>query len=104
MRGVVAVAGLLAVLVGTVAHGQPQGRRWQDLTPQERERAWQNYQRYQQWPQAKQRALDQRYQQYQSLPPQERERVWRNYQHYRELDPGQRQRFGEKYHRWKSGH
>ena len=77
MRGVVAVAGLLAVLVGTVAHGQPQGRRWQDLTPQERERAWQNYQRYQQWPQAKQRALDQRYQQYQSLPPQERERVWR---------------------------
>lgn len=103
MRRLVAIAGLIVVLAATAARSQPQGRSWQELTPDERARAWENYRRYHQWPQAKQRALDERYQHYQSLPPQERERVWRNYQQYRGMDPGQRQRFGEKYQRWKSG-
>jgi hypothetical protein len=104
MRLAVGIAGLLLLLAGTPVGAQrPAGRGWQDLSPDERSRAWQNYQRYRQLPEHKQRTLDRRYQQFRSMPPQEQDRLWRNYEHYRGLDPGQRQRFGEQYHRWRSG-
>jgi len=106
MTRALGILGLLIVLTSGMAGAQippapPRG--WKDLSPEERNRAIQNYQRYQQMPERKQRLLDQRYQQFQSMPPQEQQRLRRNYESYRGMDPGQRQRFGEKYQRWRSG-
>jgi len=80
---------LAAALGGAAARAQqPAGRPWQELSPEEQRRAWENYQRYQR---------------FRALPPQERERLRQNYETYRGFDPGQRQEFGQKYRRWKSG-
>jgi hypothetical protein len=77
-------------------------RGWYDLSPDEQQRAWQNYQRYQQLPNRKRQAIEERYRQYQSLPPQERQQLRQNYDAYRGLDAGKKREFGEKYRRWKS--
>src|SRR5205814_1037069 len=104
-RWMMRLARLLVVAVGlsaAVARAQWGGRDWQDLSPDDRRRAWENYQRYRQLPEERQRMLDHRYQQFQALPPQEQQRLRQNYQQYRGLDPGQRREFAEKYRRWKS--
>jgi len=91
------------VLVPAGASAQPRtGRPWEQLSPEEQWRAWENYQRYQRLPQGRQRFMERRYQRFQALPPQEQERLRQNYQQYRGFDPGQRREFTEKYRRWKS--
>ena len=106
MTRALGILGLLVVLARGIAGAQvppapPRGGK--DLSPDERNRAIQNYQRYQQMPERKRQLLDQRYQQFQSMPPQEQQKLRRNYESYRGMDPGQRQRFGEKYQRWRTG-
>src|SRR4029077_4768734 len=54
------------------------GRPWHQLTPEEQQRAWQNYQRYQQLPEQRQRMIERRYQQFQALPPQAQQRLRQN--------------------------
>ncbi len=95
-----------ALLLGaTVAAAQPGpgGRPWGQLSPEERQRAWENYQRYRELPEQRQRSLEQRHRQFQALPPQEQQRLRQNYEIYRGFDPNQRQEFGQKYRRWKHG-
>ena len=77
---------LLLPLVATPAGAQG-WRAWDQLSPEEQLRAWDNFQRYQQ---------------FQTLPPQEQQRLRQNYEAYRGLDPGARREFTEKYRRWKS--
>ncbi|HLK10491.1 MAG TPA: DUF3106 domain-containing protein [Candidatus Binatia bacterium] len=92
----------LALGIGAVSAVRGQSRGWDQLTPEEQWRAWQNYQRYQQLPEPKRRLLDQRFQQFRAMPPEEQQRLRQHYQEYQRFDPGQRQRFDEKYRRWKA--
>ena len=87
MKRVAAIAVLVLALGARGARAQEwNGRPWQSLTPEEQRRAWENYQRYQQ---------------FSAMPPQERQRLRQNYDTYRGFDPGQRREFIDKYHRWK---
>ena len=114
MRRAAAIAGLVLALGAPGAQAQDwhqpwrmaqaqerHGRPWQSLTPEEQWRAWENYQRYQQLPEQRQKNLERRYQQFRDMPPQERQRLRQNYDTYRGLPPRQRQEFIDKYHRWK---
>ena len=59
MRLYTAIA--LVVLAASVARAQSWGGRpWNDLSPEEQERAWQNYRRYRQLPQEQQKGLERR--------------------------------------------
>lgn len=89
-------------LAGAAAFARGNERRWQDLTPAEREQAWRNYREYQQLPEERRRFLDRRYDRYRDLPPSERRRLRKNWDRYRELGPRDRQRFNERYRQWKS--
>ena len=94
----------VAVWLGAAAPVRAQaGRGWFDLSPEEQQRAWDNYQRYQRMPDRQRGRIEQRYQAFQALPPQERDKLRKNYNDLRGLDENQRREFGEKYRRWKSG-
>ena len=81
MRLYAAIA--LVALAASVASAQSWGGRpWNDLSPEEQERAWQNYRRYRKLPQEQQRLRD-------------------TYQRYRGLPREQRREFTEKYRRWR---
>lgn len=94
-------ATLLALALVTPAAAQGGGRGWFDLAPDEQQRAWQNYQRYQRIPERQRGRIEQRYQAFQALPPEERQRLRQNYDQLRTLDPDQRRQFGKQYRRWK---
>jgi hypothetical protein len=105
------VAAALGALVGggllpTVVRGQgppgPSTRSWEELTPEQRERVRQHYQRFQRLPEERRRAVEERYRHWRELPPQEQQRLRRNYESYQSLNPEQRREFREKYRRWKS--
>jgi hypothetical protein len=102
MRRVLLVA-LLGLALGGASAARGQSRAWDQLTPEEQWKAWQNYQRYQQLPEPKRRLLDQRFEQFRALPPAEQQRLRQRYEEYQRFDPAQRQRFEEKYRRWKAG-
>ena len=95
------LGGLVAVVAATLVHAQ-QPRPWQQLTPEEQHRAWENYQRYEALPEQRQRMIERRFQQFQTLPREEQQRLRQNYEAYRGLDPTQRREFTEKYRRWKN--
>ena len=89
---------------GLIANAAAQaGRGWFDLSPDEQQRAWDNYQRYQRMPDRQRGRIEQRFQTFQALPPEERDRLRQNDDHLKGLDEDQRREFGEKYRRWKSG-
>ena len=71
MRMRVLRAAVVAVALGlaTTAGAQWSGRSWQSLSPEERQRAWENYQRYRDMPGGRQQMIDRRYQQFQQMPP-----------------------------------
>jgi len=73
------------------------------LSPDEQRRAWENYRRYQQLPENKQRSLEERYSGSRRCRPRTATASARTTETYRGFDPGQRQEFGQKYRRWKSG-
>src|SRR6185369_3180075 len=92
----------LVALAASIAGAQPWGGRpWNQLTPDEQERAWQNYRRYRQLPEEQQRGLERRYERFRSLPPEEQQRLRDTYQRYRGLPREERREFTEKYRRWR---
>jgi len=104
-------AALLAMLHGPAvpsADARPRGddrlaRNWQELSPDERQRALENLQRYNNLPESSRQRMDRSYENWQKLDPNERERVQRNYERYRQMTPDQRRDFESKYKRWKGG-
>jgi hypothetical protein len=76
------------------AMGGPGNRRlaqtWEQLTPDQRAKAMQNFQRYQRLPEKGRERLDRRYQQFQGLPPGEQDRLRQTYDAYRKLSPDQK--------------
>lgn len=104
MRRTLRLGGVLLglALCGAAAEVSAQRPRpWQQLSPEEQQRAWDNYQRYRQLPEGRQRFMERRYEKFRAMPPEEQQRLRQNYQRYRQLDPAQRRHFVEKYRRWK---
>jgi hypothetical protein len=106
MRACAAVLGLLllAGLAGRAESGAiwpVQG--WEELDPEQRRRALENYQRYQKLPKDRQREIDQSWQRWRGMDSREKKRVRRNYESYRQLDREQRKDFGERYQQWRRG-
>lgn len=75
---------------------------WYELSPRERSRALENYQRYQKLPPEKQRAIEERYNRWRGLPRDEQDRIRRNYQRYRGMDSDEKEEFQRKYKRWRN--
>ncbi|MBM4268311.1 MAG: DUF3106 domain-containing protein [Deltaproteobacteria bacterium] len=63
---------------------------WDQLTPGQRQRAQENYDRWKKMPQSRQQQLERSYQQWQGMRPSEKERMRRNYDAYRQMSPDQR--------------
>ncbi|HXG19612.1 MAG TPA: DUF3106 domain-containing protein [Methylomirabilota bacterium] len=77
-------------------------QNWQDLSPQERARALENYKRFKRLPPEKQRTLEEKYNRWMQLPDEERDRIRRNYDRYRRMDSDQKEDFWRKYKYWQS--
>jgi hypothetical protein len=103
----VAVAVIAVVGVSSVGAAQPGSMRfaqnWDDLSPDQRNRALENYQRYKKLPEEKRRSLDRSYDRWRGMDPRNQERVRRNYESYRQLDKQQRKDFGKRYEQWRKG-
>ncbi len=76
---------------------------WEQLSPEDRARALQSYQRYQRLPESSRERVDRRYERFQGMPPAEQEQLRRNYDVYRNMTPSQRREFSERYQRWRGG-
>jgi len=83
--------------------GERLARNWQELSPDERQRALENLQRYNNLPESSRQRMDRSYENWQKLDPSERDRVQKNYEKYRQMTPDQRRDFESKYKRWKGG-
>ncbi len=106
-RAVLAVvaAGLLLATPGEARRIQDPrlARSWEELSPEERQRALRNFQRYRSLPESSRKRMDRSYESWQQLDKRERERVQRNYERYRKMSPEERRNFEHKYRRWKGG-
>jgi len=110
VAGLVIVVGLLSAApwVETADARAPRrddrvARNWQELNPDERQRALENLQRYKSLPESSRQRMDRSYENWQKLDQNERDRVQRNYQKYQQMTPDQRRNFESKYKRWKGG-
>jgi hypothetical protein len=77
-------------------------RGWDDLSPTERERALNNFKRFQQLPGDRKRDLQNAYDRWQKLPGSERQRIQENYKRYREMNSEEKEQFRLKYKHWQS--
>ena len=108
LRGLATAAVLVSMLAPAMAEvargdGPRLVQSWDQMSPQERDEARRNYERYRNLPPNQQRAVERNYDRWQQLPPQEKDRLRGNYQRYREMSPEQRQDFQRRYHDWKQG-
>jgi hypothetical protein len=74
---------------------------WDQLTPDQRERARRNFEAYRRLPPDRQRDVDRRFDQWQHMGSGEKARVRRNYDSYRQMSPDQRRDFGRRYQLYK---
>jgi hypothetical protein len=96
------VAAFGLVSVGAAQAGSMRfAQNWDDLSPDQRNRALENYQRYKKLPPDRRRSLDKSYERWRGMDPNSRERVRRNYESYRQLDKQQRKDFGKRYQQWR---
>lgn len=77
-------------------------RGWDDLSPTERERALNNFKRFQQLPGDRKRDLQNAYDRWQKLPGSERQRIQENYKRYRGMNSEEKEQFHLKYKHWQS--
>jgi predicted Fe-S protein YdhL (DUF1289 family) len=106
VNALVGVVLLLATVLPAQARpmrGARPVQNWQDLSPNDRQRALQNLQRYQRLPEQSRQRMDRSYENWRQLDPGERARVQQNYQKYQQMTPDQRRDFENKYKRWKGG-
>lgn len=110
LAGLVVAAAFLSAapcLGSAVARAQRRddriARNWQELSPDERQRALENLQRYKSLPESSRQRMDRSYESWQGLDQGERDRVQRNYEKYRRMTPDQRRDFENKYKHWKGG-
>ncbi len=77
-------------------------QNWQDLSPQDRARALENYKRFQKLPPERRQNLEEKYNHWLELPDEEKDRLRRNYDRYRKMDSDQKEEFLKKYKMWQS--
>lgn len=77
-------------------------QNWQDLSPQERARALENYKRFQKLPPERRQNLEEKYNHWLELPDEEKDRLRRNYDRYRKMDSDEKEEFLKKYKLWQS--
>lgn len=93
-----AVAFLLLVVVG---NGTASAQGWEDLSPEQRSRALQNFQQYQRMPERSRARIERRYESFRGMAPSEQDQVRRNFGIYRQMSPEQRQDFMDRYQRFR---
>jgi hypothetical protein len=98
---------LFAVTAGLCWYGSAAAQpappaSWDQLSPTERQRAREYYQRFQQLPEPDRQSVEQQYRRWQSLPTEQRRRLRQNYERYMNLDPAARQQFDQQYQDWQS--
>jgi hypothetical protein len=77
-------------------------QNWQDLSPQERARALENYKRFQKLPPERRQNLEEKYHRWLELPDEEKDRLRRNYDRYRKMNSDEKEEFLRKYKLWQS--
>jgi hypothetical protein len=76
-------------------------QRWEQLSPQERQRLLQQYQRWQDLSAAQRQELSDRYRQLQALTPSDREALRRRFDAWRQLSPEERARMQRRLEYWR---
>lgn len=107
-RGRLAVLATLVVGMLSVAGVSWSGplrlaQNWEQLSPQQRSQATQNFQRFQRMPPQSQQQVERRYENFQQMPSSEQDRIRRNFDTYRNMSPDQRQDFMDRYRRYQGG-
>jgi hypothetical protein len=74
---------------------------WEQLSPQERERIRQQYERWQDLPAAQRQELSERYRQLEALPPAERQALQRRFEAWQRLSPAERSRMQSRLKYWR---
>jgi hypothetical protein len=77
-------------------------QNWQDLSPQERARALENYKRFQKLPPQRRQNLEEKYNHWLELPDEEKDRLRRNYDRYRKMNSDEKEEFLKKYKMWQA--
>lgn len=77
-------------------------QNWQDLSPQDRARALENYKRFQKLPPERRQNLEEKYNHWLELPNEEKERLRRNYDRYRKMNSDEKEEFLKKYKMWQA--
>ena len=75
---------------------------WDELSPQERDRALENYKRFKKLRPERRQNLEEQYNRWMELPNEEKDRIQRNYNRYRKMDSDQKEEFQRKYKTWQS--
>jgi succinate dehydrogenase/fumarate reductase flavoprotein subunit len=91
------IAAALVVAGWLAGHAAAQPVPWQDLSPGERQRAIENYQRYRGLPRDQQKRLDQRSRKFEEMPSQERQRLRQTYEEYQRMPPNQQKQLEQRY-------
>lgn len=94
----------MALVVGGALAARSAGAQtWEQLSPEQRDRAMQNFRQYQRMPESSRERLGRRWERFQGMPPDEQQRVRRNLGIYRNLSPEQREDFMQRYQRFQGG-
>lgn len=104
-RIALAFATTVAVTVAAGVRAEPPrlAQSWEDLSPDQRSRAMENFQRFQRMPPQSREQVERRWQDFRQMPPTEQDRIRRNFDTYRNMSPDQRQDFMERYRRFQGG-
>lgn len=100
-----AIGALLLALSPAPARSEPWrlAQNWDQLSPDQRSRAMENYERFQRMPRQSQQQVERRWQNFQQMPSTEQDRIRRNFDTYRNMSPDQRQDFMDRYRRYQGG-
>ena len=109
-RGPIVVRLIALALATTVALAADVGaeplrlaQSWEDLSPEQRSRAMENFQRFQRMPRQSREQVERRWQDFRQMPPTEQDRIRRNFDTYRNMSPDQREDFMDRYRRHQGG-
>lgn len=67
-------------------------QRWEELSPDQRQRALQNFNRFQKLTDKSRERVERQYQRWQGLEPHEQDKIRRTYDRYRQMSPDERLR------------
>lgn len=84
---------------GAQSPGGKQGLR--GMSPPERQRVLEDFQRWNELPEARRRELQDAYQRFQQLPPERRDQIMNRFRQFQALPPEQQERIIENQERWR---